>query len=314
MHIAERAFLIARNVTAMNTTTTPTCHLSPHARALSSVLTGFVGTIFTGLSGGWHVAIFVGWVCWLSSLRIMLVGVYQLYSVVRLEIPEGGEHFFKFLDHLLPGHSFRAWNDDFFRGDVERQITVLGWLGWMYTSLYSPVIQVMWLVENWGKASPGLMIARAIAVGVAALPSTYDTRARYGHALGKRCGRPAAWLFGVLTTASTITLAGVMVVELSYSVPGLGSKAWVVAIYIPFTLVFTLMSFGSTSPHDEANDVGGIGGTLAGAAMGTFAGLFVAMPAFVVMLVAKKQPGMGLSEYLGCETVSWWQKMVAILP
>lgn len=314
MDTAKRAFIVAANITASNTTTTtPICYLSPHARALSSVLTGFVGTIFTGLSGGYNVAFMVGWVCWFASLRIVLVGIYQFYSVVRLELPEGGEHFFHFLDHFT-SHDLRGWNDDFFRGRVEAQVTVLGWLGWMYTSLYSPVIQVMWLVENWGKASTGLLIARAIAVGVAALPSTFDTRARYGHALGRLCGRPMAWLFGVLTTASTVTLAGVTVVELGLAASGLGNRAWMAAIYVLFTLAWTYGSLVFASPHDEAKDVSGITGILAGAAMGAFSGLFVAMPAFSVMLAAKKEPGMGLNDYLGCETVSWWQKMVAILP
>jgi hypothetical protein len=159
----KHAFAATANITTLNSTTT--CALSPHARALSSVLTGFVGTIFTGLTSGSDVAFMVGWVCWFASLRNVLVSVYQVHSVFRLELPEGGEHFFKFLDHFYH-HDLRGWNNDFFRGAVDEQVSFLGWMGWMYTTLYSPTIQVMWLLENWGKTSTGLKIARAIGVGV----------------------------------------------------------------------------------------------------------------------------------------------------
>jgi hypothetical protein len=308
---AKVALAVTTNITTLNSTTT--CSLSPHARALSSVLTGFVGTIFTGLSGGFHVAFMIGWVCWFASLRNVLIGIYQVYSVVRLELPEGGEHFFAFLDHLAK-HDLRGWSSDFYRGDVVEEVTFLGWLGWTYTTLYSPIIQVLWLVENWGKASTGLKFARAIGVGVAALPSTFDTRARYGEALGRLCGRPAAWLFGALTAASTITLAGVSVIELGLAANEMGKKAWMAAVYVVFTLAWTYGSLVFASPHDEGKDLGGLAGILGGAAMGAFSGCFVAAPALGVMMAAQNHPGVGLGAYLQCESATWWQKMVAILP
>ncbi|GAM38647.1 hypothetical protein TCE0_033f09538 [Talaromyces pinophilus] len=302
------------NITTFNSTAT--CALSPRARVLSSVLTGFVGTIFTGLSSGPLVAFMIGWICWFASLRNVLVGIYQVYSVFRLELPEGGEHFFRFLDHFTR-HDLRRWSDDFFRGAVVEKVSFLGWMGWMYTTLYSPIIQVLWLLENWGKASTGLKIARAIGVGVAALPSTLDTRARYGEALGRLCGWPAAWLFGALTAASTITLACVSVIELGLAAHELVKSAWVaifyVIAYVVFTLVWTYGSLVFASPHDEAKDVG-IKSILGGVAVGAFSGFFVAAPALGVMLVAPDQPGVGLSAYLRCEGATWWQKMVAILP
>lgn len=300
------------NITTLNSTTT--CALSPHARALSSVLTGFVSTIFTGLSSGYHVAFMVGWVCWLAAPRNVLVSIYQVYSASRLELPEGGEHFFAFLDHFYHGHDLRRWSDSFFRGATVEQVHFLGWIGWLYTTLYSPTIQVMWLCENWGKASTGLKFARAIGVGVAALPSTFDTRARYGRELGRVCGQPAAWLFGALTATSTVILASVSVIELCLAAHGMGKRAWIAAIYVLFSLVWTYGSLVFASPHDEAKDLRGVGGILAGAAMGAFAGCFVAGPAFGVMMAAKDHPGVGLGAYLRCEGATWWQKMVAILP
>lgn len=307
----EHAFTAAANTTSPNSTTI--CALSPHARALSSVLTAFVGATLTGLSSGQHVAFMVAWVCWFASLRIILVGIYQLYSVARLELPEGGEHFFKFLD-IFHHHDLRKWSDGFFRGAVEEQVSFLGWTGWAYTTLYSPTIQVMWLLENWDKASTGLIFARAIGVGVAALPSTFDTRARYGRALGRLCGRPAAWLFGALTAASTVTLAGVAVTELGLAAKGMGKSAWVAAIYVVFTLVWAYGSLVFASPHDDAKALRGWVRRLGDVGTGAFAGLFVAAPAFGIMMAAQDHPGMGLSTYLRCEGTTWWQRMVAILP
>ena len=98
---------------------------------------------------------------------------------------------------------------------MRRWVSSGGWRGCLTTMMYSPVIQVMWLVENWHQASAGLKWARAIGVGVAALLSGFDTRARYGRALGRVCGwAPAGLVFGVLTAASTVALGGVAVVEL----------------------------------------------------------------------------------------------------
>ncbi|RDW58758.1 hypothetical protein BP6252_13234 [Coleophoma cylindrospora] len=310
----KHAFADMVNITTLNSTTT--CALSPHARAVSSVLTGFVGTILTGLSSGSHVVSMVSWICWFPSLRIVIVSFYQVYSVFRLDLPEGGEHFFKFLDQFYH-HDLRGWHNEFFRGAVVAQVSFLGWMGWIYTTLYSPTIQVMWLQENWGEASTGLKFARAIGVGVAALPSTFDTRARYGQALGRIGGWPAAWLFAALTAASTTTLAGVLVIELGLVASELAESAQgdvIFVLYVVYTLFWTYHSLVFASPHDEAKDVSGGVRILAGAVTGAFQGLLVAAPAFGVMMSAPDHPGVGLSAYLRCEGTTWWQKLVAILP
>jgi hypothetical protein len=302
---------LTTNVSAMNATSI--CTLSPHARALSSILTGFVGTSLTGLSSGSNIAIRVGYECWFASLRNALVGVYQVYSVARLELPEGGEHFFEFLDRFCH-HNFRISNREFFRGSMDREVSFLGWIGWSYTTLYSPAIQVMWLLENWNKASTGLKPARAIGVSVTALPSTFDTRARYGEALGRFCGRPAAWVFGALTAASTVTLTGVSDIELGLAAKESGKSVWVPAIYVFLLLVWTWGGLVDTSPRDEAKHFSGWAGRLGGLAMGALTELYVAAPAFYVMMAAQDHPGSGLSAYLQCEGIAWWQKMVAVLP
>jgi hypothetical protein len=128
---------------------------------------------------------------------------------------------------------------------MRRWVSSGGWRGYFTTMMYSPVIQVMWLVENWHQASAGLKWARAIGVGVAALPSGFDTRARYGRALGRVCGwAPAGLVFGVLTAASTVALGGVAVVELGLAAKQAGGgKAWLAAGYVFCTLVWTCFSF-----------------------------------------------------------------------
>jgi hypothetical protein len=302
------------NTTTMNLTSI--CTLSPQARALSSVLTSIVGTSITGLSSGSEAVFLVGWVCWFASLRNALVGVYQVYSVFRLELPEGGEHFFAFLDRFCLDFGFESWSHDFgsHGGPMDRQVSFFGWIGWAYTTLYSPPIQVMWLLENWNKASAGLKLARAIGVSVTALPSTFDTRARYGQALGRLCGWPAAWVFGTLTATSTVTLTGVSVIELGLAAKGWDRSALWAPIYVFCLLIWTWGSLVHTSPHDGAMHLSGWANRLGGLSMGAFAGFFVAWPAFCVMTAAQNHPGLGLNAYVQCEGAAWWQKMVAVLP
>jgi hypothetical protein len=320
-HVAAATANLTKTTTALNSTITPVCTLSPKASALSSVLTGFVSTMLTGLSSGPKVVFQVAWVCWFAALRNVLIASYQAYSVCRFEVPEGGEHFFAFMDLLAPAHRLRDWQTEFFRGDVDEEVGLLGWMAWMFTTMYSPVIQVMWLVENWHHAPTGLKLVRAIGVGIAALPSGFDTRARYGRALGGlfgrgRWARAVEWVFGTLTAASTITLAGVSVIELGLAAKQVGSgMVWLaVAVYVFLAACWMYGSLVFESPHDEAKDNGAQRMRLAGFAMGVFGGFFVAWPALIVMLASEKQPGLGLGDYLRCERVAWWQKLVAISP
>lgn len=322
-HALAAAAAAAVNLTTTTTTTTtilnsttPTCVLSPHARTFSSVLTAYTSTILTGLSGGSHIAFQAAWVCWFASLRNVLIALYQVYSVCRLELPEGGEHFFHFLDYVW-FHDLRWRSPTFGRTGDDSQVSFLGWAGWCFTTLYAPVIQVMWLVENWSpaKSSTGLKWARAIGVGVAALPSGFDTRARYGRALGRACRwEPASLVFGVLTAASTLTLSVVSVIELGLAAKQAGRLGWLAVLYVFFIVVWTHFSLEIASPRDGAKDMTKWKSVLGGIGMGAFGGVFVAAPAFVIMLTADQQPGVGLGDYLRCEGVAWWQKMVAILP
>lgn len=87
--------------TTLNSTATTICTLTPHARALSSVLTGLASTLLTGLSSGINITFHVAWVCWFAAFRNVLIASYQLHSIAHLQPPEGGEHFFAFVDWLV---------------------------------------------------------------------------------------------------------------------------------------------------------------------------------------------------------------------
>lgn len=60
-----------------------TCELSPQARAFSTVLTAFVGSIVSGATSGAVFAFMTGWISWLAVLRVLscvLIGLYQAFS------------------------------------------------------------------------------------------------------------------------------------------------------------------------------------------------------------------------------------------
>ena len=59
------------------------CDLSPQARAFSTVLTAFIGSIVNGVTSGGMVAFMTGWISWLAVLRVLsgaLFGLYQAFS------------------------------------------------------------------------------------------------------------------------------------------------------------------------------------------------------------------------------------------
>ncbi len=77
----------------------------------------------------------------------------------------------------------------------------------MWGVCYAAIIQVLWLVKNWSKASGGLLIVRGFSVSVVAFPLTMDTKVRYVRELGSRIGGVVTeWLFSVVSTANLVTL------------------------------------------------------------------------------------------------------------
>lgn len=41
---------------------------------------------------------------------------------------------------------------------LTREITVLDWVGRLYTAIYSPIVQTLWLAENWSASGGALKI------------------------------------------------------------------------------------------------------------------------------------------------------------
>ncbi|KAK4459847.1 hypothetical protein QBC42DRAFT_348501 [Cladorrhinum samala] len=304
------------------------CILSPRAALLSTVLTTFASSIISGVSSGHFVAFYTAWICWLASLRIVIVAVWQIYEAVRLRPIVGGDQFFTFLEGIPVLRwlfsDARSFNDPFFREHSGRvmdydqgQVTALGWFGWVWAACYAPVVQTLWLVKNWDSdGSPWLFIVRGLGVGVVALPLTMDVRGRYGRALGHRLGRFAQAAFTGLATVGLAALAGLSVTELLLGVVrgALGKHYWIVALYFLIMVFWTKLAFVFASPHDEPYSAGKGGGVLAGFAMGCFGGIFVAAPAFAMMMASADKPGLAIGGYIGCESVAWWEKATAIMP
>jgi len=107
---------INATLTANSTLPKGSCTLSPHAHALSSVLTAFISSIVGGISGGYRVAFITAWVCWFGIPRILVVGAYQIACVLCSKPIAGGDDFFNFIP--LGTGELRAFNVPFFRGEA----------------------------------------------------------------------------------------------------------------------------------------------------------------------------------------------------
>ncbi|KAK3988888.1 hypothetical protein QBC44DRAFT_328414 [Cladorrhinum sp. PSN332] len=310
-----------------NSTSDATCILSPRATFLSTVLTTFVSSIVSGVSAGLFVPFYTAWISWFASLRIILVAFWQVYEAVHLRPIVGGDQFFRFWERVpvigwLLFSDARQFNSSFFRGSAGRvmhgegQVTALGWFGWAWAACYAPVIQVLWLVKNWETRSGGLFIVRGLGVSVVALPLTMDVRGRYGRALGERLGGWAQAVFTGVATMGLVVLAVLSVTELLLGLVkgAVGKHYWLPVLYFLFMLFWTKGAFVFDSPHDEPYSAGGSGPILGGFVMGCFGGLFVAAPAFAMMLASPNDSGLAVGDYIRCESVALWEKITAIMP
>ena len=251
---------------------------------------------------------------WLPKLRILLVGLWQVGVVLLLKPTSVGNSGIFFARHVL-----RITDEvNIVRGDeTTSDVTVFGWLGWIWSVFYAPTIQVLWLVKNWNNASPALLLVRGLTISVVALPLAMDTRASNGRALGKQIGgKVTEWLFSVVTTVSLVTLGVISTIELTVGGVKLlpSSVRWLVAWIVLFLVVWGWTSFHIFPPHDVPFTTGSFHEILAGFAVGCFAGLFVAIPSFCAMLLASRSPGLSIPNNIKCQSVTWWERAIAILP
>ncbi|KAK0099385.1 hypothetical protein ONS96_008414 [Cadophora gregata f. sp. sojae] len=439
------------------------CTLTPQARAFSSILSAFIGSVVNGLTSGWLVAFMTGWISWLAFFRVVISGSYMLYrSATKTWTPELGSEEYEMLNRASPPdpesapqpytntrktssqesqtmllsqdqpqtpppilselaatssdaedayhrhvytsvfgldgsssiqppkespfgtfwptqsdlaarwsnielaqqkrsilRAFYASDKDLARGISEfsrlakegklpgpapylvfwkpfdRNVTVLGWIGWIYGAVYAPISQIFWIAANASaKESAGVTKAvKGLSVAITALPLGIDTRVRFAESLRrKRWGGEWAYNAFNLTNALSCLLQGVFcgmllilgVIDIqrptgdenfypSFPLP-------LVGIYPLFSLIWAFVSFkilpmvdGGRKPADQKWY-----GHILDVAMGAFAGLFLAAPSFGLYMsgVSPGEDGSGgsdLAEFLRCE-VSWWKKASAIFP
>lgn len=199
------------------------CELSSQARAFSTVLTAFVGSIVNGASNGFLVAFMTAWISWFATLRILsgsVLSLYQAFSssytqvstvpptdeTIALEergligeTPHQGAGQNEPSQPSIKGGKWAVMNKH-----LNRDVTVLGWIGWVYTAIYSPIVHTLWLVENWTNASGSLKGVRGLGISVAALGLTIDTKKRYAHRLknSKYLGTSACVAFKIINAGS----------------------------------------------------------------------------------------------------------------
>lgn len=445
------------------------CTLSPSARAFSSILSAFIGSVINGLTSGWLIAFITGWIAWLAFFRVAIGGSYMFYrSVTGTWSAEENNSQYEMIDRAssprpsseahdslingaskVPSSGTENPNEDsalnppvlsefpniadqeayhhrvytsvfpqdspsillsreskfstfwpttsdlairqesirlgeqkllelrrYYASDqdilqalkaystmikqgklpgpvpsivrstaaayymvahmvVNRDVTILGWIGWVYSAVYSPISQIIWIAANAsnGNSSGAAKIVKGISVAVTALPLNLDSRLRYANSLrAKHHG--GKWAYKTFTLINSISclfqgiICGTLliwgVVELRQNTDPFfaSSFPWpLVVIYPIFSLIWAWASFRIVPSMDGGRKRASQhhwAGYFVDVGMGIFAGLFLAAPAFALYM-SSADPGDGdqgykdLGGYLSCEAQGW-RKFAAIFP
>ncbi|KAM0806011.1 hypothetical protein BDR22DRAFT_959025 [Usnea florida] len=305
------------------------CELSPQARAFSTVLTAFVGSIVNGATSGGIVAFVTGWISWLAVLRQPSTSqpADEILMEERVLIPDtsqGGTHGAS-QDGMTTGLSavlkLQSNMAERVNNRLKREITVLGWIGWLYTAIYSPIVQALWLAEKRTASGGSLKITRAIGISISALSLTIDIKKRYASRLSdiKFLGSPACVAFKIVNAGSAFGMGIMCAALLVKGAIDLGLAWYIIIIYCVGLVIWAAASFRICPVQDCGIKGWGI---VPDVLMGAFAGIFLAVPAFAVMQSAEQPtpfstPESGqasLREYLSCDSVAVGQKFVAIFP
>lgn len=342
------------------------------------MILAFVGSVITGISSGALVAFFTGWISWLSVIRILAAGVYELYltwnagtdfhnvepidkegskplheyigmngipasydvgpGAVHEDYPTGGQYEEQQRHGLLdntqhqPTTARSIIRKPPFR-NIERNVNWTGWLGWIWSAIYMPISETIWVCVNLNSSTSGVQhLVRALAIGVSALGLTFDYKQRYGAALGQRWGAWAFLTFNMWNTGACLLLGVEALILLIHGTVKLERKPIPLLVAYPvFSVVWAVGSWIFLPPIDgerpwPPTKKGRVWVVLAGTLMGAFAGVFVAAPAFALWRNASfdehaaassgqsPDAGLELADYLACEGVSAWAKFAAVMP
>lgn len=341
------------------------CELSPSAAAFSTMLSAFIGSVINGLCSGWLIAFITGWISWLSVIRILIAGAYELYLTIRAgtnsnavsstqyhsiemngvertgdavidtttgaptNLPGDVENPPQYSAHISPEASTkppRFGNPPKFPmlGEIDRSVTAFGWLGWTWSALYTPISQTIWVCVHLTSSTSGInQFVRALAIGVSALGLTFDYKARYAAALGRKWGAWAFLAFNTWNAGACLLLGVEALVLLIHGATQIENiPIPLVVVYPIFCIIWAAGSWRFLPPIDGGRPSNIVAGVL----MGAFAGLFVAAPAFalwrnaefdekVAEMMGQSAPeGLGLSDFLACESASVWAKFAAVMP
>lgn len=225
----------------------------------------------------------------------------------------------------------RKWA--FSRMTIKREVTVFGWLGWCWSAVYTPISQTIWVATNVkSDGAGGIMMVRAVAIGVSALALTFDTKQRYGASLGRKWGSWAFVVFNLWNATACLLLgieAGAIAIIGATHLEFLQQFPALYAIYPVFMAVWAFLSFKIIPPTDGSRPGWNI---FLDILMGAFAGLFVSAAAFAYLQNAQfndtvdqqeaefygtdssASRGLDLGAYLSCEGASFWDKFAAVAP
>ncbi|PQE30866.1 hypothetical protein CJF32_00009071 [Rutstroemia sp. NJR-2017a WRK4] len=207
--------------------------LKPSISTFSAMLSAFVGSVINGLSSGWLIAFITGWISWFALFRVLLGAVYMFYrsitgtwepeydAITQTEdeshqdygwnsmilqgdpVPHKNQSKSRFLSVLWPKtsdiRSFKLQASKSTKNvspwsPLNRDVTFLGWVGWIWTALIAPVSQLIWVAANISNHSNGAVkIVKSLTVAVTALPLSIDSRVRYVRDGGQRRAAQDHW-------------------------------------------------------------------------------------------------------------------------
>ncbi|KAF2002590.1 hypothetical protein P154DRAFT_593587 [Amniculicola lignicola CBS 123094] len=315
------------------------CELSPSAAAFSSMLSAFIGSVFNGLFSGLWVAFFTGWLAWFAVLRILAAGLFEFYITIKTgtNINAGDDNQYSTIGMNVldvtgtQGGEGRAAHRSTGAEDEEalsqpkqlqRTVTVFGWLGWAWSALYTPISQTIWISVHITSGNGILQVVRALAIAVSALGLTYDYKQRYAASVGRKWGPWAFVTFNMWNSTACLMLGAEAMLLLIHGALKSDSSIPIplLVIYPIFSIIWAIASWHILPPIDGARPGVNI---FADVFMGAFAGVFVAAPAFALwqnknfdansarMMYGTSESGLSLREFLKCQGPSFLEKFAA---